>query len=137
MEDLVVLISALATPQDTALLTQIEGSSQGSQEECQFVYVERLYGAQQPFEDIRTFYEQTLVADGWQKNVMFSDARGISFERADGFVLGVYDDETASHISRSQIESIQQEFTTVYLVSAVYAVPTTWKRCGQRVEGGR
>jgi hypothetical protein len=133
MENLVSLVSTFAAPEDAALSAQIEGASQGSQEECQFIYVERLYGAQQPFEKIRVFYEQMLVAKGWQKNAALSDATVIEFERADGFVLAVYDDETASRMSHRQIEDAQQKFTTVYLLSVVYADPRTWKQCGQRL----
>ncbi len=131
VEDVVGLVSTLAAPGDAVLSAQIEGVDQGSQDECQFIYVERLYGAQQPFEKVRLFYEQMLAAKGWQKYVTFTDAAGIEFKRADGFVLAVYDDETASFMSRRQIEEARQKFATVYLLSVVYADPEIWKQCGQ------
>jgi hypothetical protein len=131
VEDVVSLVNALAAPGDAVLSAQIEGVDQGSQDECHFIYVETLYGAQQPFEKVRLFYEQTLAAKGWQKDVALSDATEIEFERSDGFILGVGDNETASRISRRQIEEARQKFATVYLLSVVYADPEIWKRCGQ------
>lgn len=133
MEDLKG-ISELTVPEDTILVTQKEGFDQGSQDECYAVYVESLYGTQQSFEKIRPFYEQMLTANGWQKDTVFSDATYVIFERTDGFRLEINNHETASRISRRQIEDARQKYTTVYLVSAVYATPETWKQCGQHVE---
>jgi hypothetical protein len=133
VENLASLVSTLTAPEDAVLSAQIEDIDQGSQDECQFAYAERLYGARQPFEKIRLFYEQILAAKGWQKNVALSDATLIEFERADGFVLAVYDDEAASRMSHRQIEEVRQKFATVYLLSVVYADPETWKQCGQRL----
>jgi hypothetical protein len=133
MEEL-VKTSQLTIPEDTILVTQKEGIDQGSQDGCYTVYVERLYGTQQPFDQVRLFYEQMLTADGWEKNTVLSDVTYARFDRTDGFVLGVYDKETASRISRRQIEDARQKYATVYLVSAVYATPETWKQCGQHVE---
>lgn len=131
MEDL-IKVSELAVPEDTTLVTRKEGVDQGSQDECHAIYVERLYGTRQSFEKIRLFYDQMLTTDGnWQKDSAFSDATYIAFERADGFILGVYDNETASSISRRQIEDAQQKYPTVYLVEAVYASPTTKELCSQ------
>ena len=132
VEDVVSLVSTLAAPGDAVLSAQEEGVDQGSQDECRFIYVEKLYGAQQPFEKIRLFYEQMLAAKGWQKNAALSDATVIEFERSDGFILGVVDDETASFMSRRQIEEARQKYPTVYLLSVVYADPEIWKQCGQR-----
>jgi predicted alpha/beta-fold hydrolase len=125
------VVQTLRHPDGVTLVYDLTVQGQGSQDACFSTVFYGLYGTEtENYEDIATFYEDHLVADGWQR--VHPDWRpndGLFFERHPGFYLSIETDVHVSHIPRDTIERAQAEYDFLYLIVISYRDWLARMRC--------
>jgi predicted alpha/beta-fold hydrolase len=117
-------------PDGVTLLYDLTEQGQGSQDACFVTFFYGLYGTDNAFEEAAEFYEEHLVADGWER--VYPDWRpnnGLFFERRPGFYLSIETDVRVSHIPQGTIKTAQANYDTLYLIVITYRDWIARTRC--------
>lgn len=123
------LRSLPAPPEGVTLLARYETDESGS--DCSAFGIEEIYGTERPLEDIASYYQAELLADGWRQTYEYTPGEYgvVGFKRGcDEF----FEILTSSSLDvRSWVRIPLQErlaqFPTVYLLSVV-------RTCGAGLE---
>lgn len=124
------MVQTLPHPDGVILVYGPTGQGQGSQDACFATFFDGLYGTDKDYEEVTTFYEDHLVADGWQR--VYPDWRpndGLFFERRPGFYLSIETDVHVSNVPQDTIKTAQAKYDTLYLIVITYRDWIARTRC--------
>ena len=116
------LVQELPHPDGMTLVYDLIEQRQGSQDACFITSFSGLYGTDRPYEEVATFYEDHLIAGGWQR--VYPDWRpnnGLFFEqKSRGFYLSIETEVHVSYIPEDIIEAARAQYESLYLIVITY-----------------
>jgi len=123
------LLETLPMPSNVDLLYEQDGVRQGSQDACFFPYTKQLYGTNQSFEQIVTFYTSTLDQAGWHKRVDDLVPPGsLSWEKGRDFWLSLSSDPRLD-FPEEVVSDAHSHYETVYFLVVTYIDRIAREKC--------
>ena len=128
IEKINLAVEALPVPTDTNLLIRQDGTRQGSEDACFFLYTKLLYGTSQSLNEVTEFYATTLASNSWHSSDTLTSSSAASWKKNKDFQLSLRFDPDLD-FSVSTVSQAKMQYNTVYYLVLSYADRLARTKC--------